>query len=302
MEIDPELRRSVKKYLTFSRREYQATLVIFLFALTCHYLADIRSWLYPVKYDMEKIRQEAALLSTEQAQESKDTASTTELRAEQKTNALFPFDPNAITRDEWTRLGLNSRQVNIILNYLQKGGKFKSSGDLKKIYGITSAEYDRLEPYIVIRSDKRKYLENKNQGSEHSANLSVELNTADSIALDRLPGIGFGFARRIIKYREALGGFYSDAQLLEVYGFRQSLLDSIRPFIRIDISLIRHLHINSATVDDLKKHPYLRYKLASAIVNYRAQHGPFRIADDLKEILLFDSVTIDRLKPYLVMD
>jgi competence protein ComEA len=303
MEIDPELRRNVKKYFTFSKREYQASLLIFLFAVTCHYYADIRSYFFPPHYDMEKIRQEAALFSSLNYNEEDTGSAVSQDGKDDTASALSYFDPNSTTEDEWLKLGLTKKQAGIILNYISKGGKFKSSADLKKIYGIKPSEFTRLEPFIKIKlPEKNNSAESKIYDSAKNKKLMVELNSADSIALDRLPGIGFGFARRILKYRDALGGFYKVSQLLEVYAFRQSLFDSISPYLTVNASLIRPLHINTLGVDELKKHPYLRYRLASALVNYRDQHGPFQSADDLLKILVLDAATIEKLKPYLVMD
>ena len=64
--------------------------------------------------------------------------------------------------------------------------------------------------------------------------LTVELNGADTTTLQLLHGIGPVFARRIVRYRERLGGFTSTEQLLEVYGFTPQLLDHIRPYLRLD--------------------------------------------------------------------
>jgi hypothetical protein len=47
---------------------------------------------------------------------------------------------------------------------------------------------------------------------------TIDLNTTTPEALEQLPGIGPTFSQRIIRYRDAIGGFDSVAQLKKVYG------------------------------------------------------------------------------------
>ncbi|MCQ2350477.1 MAG: helix-hairpin-helix domain-containing protein [Paludibacteraceae bacterium] len=98
---------------------------------------------------------------------------------------------------------------------------------------------------------------------------TIELNTADTILLQELKGIGPGFARRIFKYREQLGGFYAKEQLLEVYGFSDSLYNLIKERITVDETKIRKRNINTESISTLKRHPYISYYEARAIIEYR---------------------------------
>lgn len=101
----------------------------------------------------------------------------------------------------------------------------------------------------------------------------IEINSADSIALDELPGIGLVFARRIIKYREMLGGFAFPSQLREVYGMDSARLSGFIKLIRIDTSALRRLDLNKATFKELLAHPYLEYDHVKAIVKFRDKKG-----------------------------
>ncbi len=129
--------------------------------------------------------------------------------------------------------------------------------------------------------------------------LAVEINSADTTTLQLLHGIGPAFARRIVRYRERLGGFTSTTQLLEVYGFTPQLLDHIAPHLRLDASLLRRLPVNSASLKELIRHPYMEYYLARDIVNLRS-HG-LRIAspDDLRSLPSATDSTVAKLLPYL---
>lgn len=105
----------------------------------------------------------------------------------------------------------------------------------------------------------------------------IELNTADSIQLQELKGIGPGFARRIIIYREKLGGYYAKEQLMEVYGFTDKLYNLIKNDITVDASKIRKMNVNRMDISHLKRHPYISYYEAKAIYDYRMQQPDARI-------------------------
>ncbi len=101
----------------------------------------------------------------------------------------------------------------------------------------------------------------------------IELNSADSIALLDLPGIGPVFAKRIIKYRDMLGGFALAGQLKEVFGMDSARLSGFIRQIRIDTSRLRKLDINKATFKELLAHPYLEYEQVKAIARFRDKKG-----------------------------
>ena len=129
--------------------------------------------------------------------------------------------------------------------------------------------------------------------------LVVELNSADTLTLQLLHGIGPAYARRIVRYRERLGGFVSTEQLLEVYGFTPELLEHIRPSLRLDSSAIERIPINSIELKQLARHPYVEYYQARDIVRLRSLGTLFHSADDLRAVPSMADSTLQRLLPYL---
>ena len=128
---------------------------------------------------------------------------------------------------------------------------------------------------------------------------SIEINTADTTALIDLPGIGSKLAARIILFREKLGGFYKVDQVGEVYGLQDSIFQKLRPYLKCDNTQIKKIHINNATKEELKIHPYIRWKLADVIVDYRNEHGSFSNIKDLEKIEVIDEETLKRLEAYI---
>jgi len=127
----------------------------------------------------------------------------------------------------------------------------------------------------------------------------IELNTADSVKLTELPGIGNSFARRIISYRERLGGFVRKEQLREVFGLDSEKYAAMRAQITVDPSLIKKIPINTVTFEQLSHFPYLSYKQMNAIIQFRKQHGEYESLADLKNIAIMDDATLEKIKPYI---
>ncbi len=203
-------------------------------------------------------------------------------------NALYKFDPNTASANDWQKLGITAKQAAIIKNYTAKGGRFRKAEDLQKIYGLTKVDYARLAPFIIIPKERAK------------ANIVVELNDADSAGLTAIDGIGGAFAKRIIYYRERLGGFIAKEQLKEVFGIDELKYDEIKNQVKVDAARIRKININTITFDKLRLMPYLNYKLVNAIVEYRKQHGDYTSISDLKNIAIIDDDILRKIEPYLV--
>ncbi len=169
---------------------------------------------------------------------------------------------------------------------------FKSSSDLKKIYTLTEEEYSILEPFIQIAADTSMAFPLKK-------NVVIELNSADSLDLQQLRGIGPSFSRRIIKYRDLLGGFYSTAQLLEVYGMDSTKYLGIASQVTVDIEKIRKININKVSIKEMMKHPYIEFYVAKSIINYRNEKGAFTDIAQIREAKLIYNELFLKIEPYL---
>jgi competence protein ComEA len=127
----------------------------------------------------------------------------------------------------------------------------------------------------------------------------IELNTADTAQLTTLPGIGESFAKRIISYRNRLGGFDSREQLKEVYGIDAEKYAALQAQVNVDATRIKKISINKAAFDDLKYFPYLTFKQMNAIIQFREQHGDYSSIADMKNIVLLDDEILRKIEPYL---
>lgn len=192
----------------------------------------------------------------------------------------FPFDPNTISLADLQRLGLSQRQAESIDNYRAKGGRFRTKADFQKMYVVSDTLFARLEPFIRIPK--------------------LELNGADSAALVGLRGIGPWYARKILDYRERLGGFHELQQLLEIDGIDQERIDGFAENVEIDTAKIRRLDLWHTPDSLLARHPYLGAKGARSVVRYRELYDSthWTLADLVREHALSEQ-NIEKLKIYI---
>lgn len=127
----------------------------------------------------------------------------------------------------------------------------------------------------------------------------IELNTADTTILKKVPGIGSSFAQRIIKFRDLLGGFYSVSQLSEVYGINSERYEAMKSWFIVDSTLVRKLTVNQYPTDSFPRHPYLNFRQARAILQLRRQHKKLDSWDSLRLLEEFTETDRQRLEPYL---
>lgn len=215
------------------------------------------------------------------------------------------FDPNELTLNGWVKLGLSEKQAEVIMNYREKGGEFREKKDVQKMYTISDEVYERLEPYILLPEKekfKRKEWKQKNkkdQSPQKWEPVVVNINLADSFELQEVYGIGSYFAAEIVKRREELGGYVEKSQLLEIWGFSDSMLVALEDNLEFSPIELRRIDINSADAEELKMHPYINWNMANSIVNIRKQHGTYQNLKDLKKSVLINDSIFQRIEPYL---
>ena len=241
----------------------------------------------------------------------------------------FYFDPNSINAGDWQRLGLTERLSKTILHYTEKGGRFLKPTDLKKIYGLLPADYERIFPFVRIKKIhenfkpgsgyyaapgqdisnvkyadsffRRTFRINSVTGYTSNKKLQpTDINLADSADWSVLPGIGAKLAARIIHFREKLGGFYNINQVGETFGLPDSCFQKIKSCLHLNTFFLQQIDLNAATIEALQAHPYIRWQIAKWIIQYRQQHGNFHSVDELLQLAGMDSAKFEKIKPYLI--
>lgn len=312
-------RQFLKDYFSFTRKERFGIIAV----VAVIFLLIILPLFFP--YFIKKEKTDSSQFAKEIAQLRLDTSSKKVYAnkhseeyyndytpANQKYSSkseVFFFDPNTASIDEWRRLGVREKTANTIQKYISKGGKFYKPEDIKKIWGLSEKDAERLIPYVSIKEIKREYPQYEKKEFAEKVNYTakntiqkVDINSADTTQYIALPGIGSKLSKRIIAFREKLGGFYSIDQIGETYLLPDSTFQKIKPYLVVDSKAIKKMNINSASVEEMKSHPYLRYNTANAIFKYRQQHGSFNSVDEIKKIMTVDDDLYKKIFAYLTVE
>lgn len=145
------------------------------------------------------------------------------------------------------------------------------------------------------------YLYDSTWGVDASQKIRLEINIADSAQLEGLPMIGGFLAQRIVSYREALGGYYSLTQLLEIPQLKESTWEAIYPQLSCN-QIVKKININKTTIDELVQHPYISFSQAQRLIRYREQHGNYTNLDEIKKSKFIPDTSWIKMVPYLALD
>lgn len=208
----------------------------------------------------------------------------------------FAFNPNELDRSGWKKLGFSDHDVNMIMNFRKAGGSFYKKEDIKKLYCISENQYKKLEPYVQLDSTQKQM--DHSTISNHAFEGVVNLNSADTVDLLKIPGIGPFYARQILKYRKMLGGYVKPEQISEVYGLEQKY-QKFLPYLNADSVKVHKIDINKAKYYDILKHPYVDKRLAYQITEFRRLNGDFNSVEDIRKIKNLPDSLIKRILPYL---
>lgn len=292
----------LKEYFTFSKKERTGIIIlvalILLTAITPHFFPEPSQSAALSAKELSKLAAEWRLLVTDTAKE-KPVAN-----QEVHERRLFSFDPNTLQEEGWKKLGLPDRTIKTIRNYISHGGKFRKPEDLSSIYGLKKEVYERLLPYvrISISTPAMVQLAPRPMNIRPPDKELIDINECDTNVLIALPGIGSRLAQRIIHFREKLGGFYSIDQIGEVYALPDSTFQQIKKRLICKETALKTININAADIYTLREHPYIKWNLATVIVRFREQHGPFRSLDDLMQIALITPEIFKKIVFYLSIE
>jgi competence protein ComEA len=278
------MKRIIKDYLYFNKQERIAVLI--LLALMGLFL--VLPYWYKPGFDPPVINQALAdwLTTDNDSSTNENSIAGTPLA---NTTTLFPFDPNTITKADWLRLGLSAKTVRTILNYRSKGGKFRKQDDLKKIWGMSATDAERLIPFVRIAGteivkDNRteKYFADRVATRKEPA--MIDINTAGVTEWISLPGIGEVLANRITRYRDKIGGFHSVQQVGKTYGISDSLFTAIQRYLQYDTGTLPKMNLNTVSAYALSQAGF-DYHFARELVKYREQNGPYKSMDELHKLV-----------------
>jgi DNA uptake protein ComE-like DNA-binding protein len=238
----------------------------------------------------------------------------------------FSFNPNTASINDFVKLGLSPKVANIINHYREKGGKFYKKEDLKKIYGLSPSDYDRLESFINIENEPYGSGKYKEIPPQYNVPLVVNLmpfnpNTATENELLSL-GIEKKVVNNVLKYREKGGKFYKKEDLKRIYNFSEIDFLRLENYIQLtdsqkntdyDFEKVKKaglekskpllppsiIDVNKATQVEWLQLRGIGSIFANRILEQREKLGGFASLEQLKEIHGLPDSTYHHITPYL---
>jgi competence ComEA-like helix-hairpin-helix protein len=226
---------------------------------------------------------------------------------------LSPFDPNQADSAQLAGMGLPVPVIHSIIHYREKGGTYRTAESVQRLYGMSDSLFARLRPYLQFPAAGGSSASSFASSSvsrtaadtvrrvayvpmeKYPAGTCIDLNTADTTELKKIPGIGSSTARAIVTYRERLGGFYAVEQLAEV----RLATPEMQQWFKVEHPTLRILRVNHDKLNRLMAHPYLTYSQARDIIAEREARGDIKSLSRLSTYKEFTEKDFERLLPYL---
>ena len=296
-------RSFIKEWFTFSRSERQGIWVL-LFIVVC---AVVVAKMYPeptvTLADPTLIAEANRINNLIKEDSTYSYSEPTPPTHESKSVALSLslFNPNSVTQEQLQSMGLPETAIKSLIGYRSSGGVFRKPEDIQRLYGLSPELSAKLIPYLTIPDSlkKKDYGFKKRDSLLYQARFPIEINGADTTSLILLKGIGSTLSKKIIAYRNRLGGFYSSDQLLEIYGLHGETILQMKDQFTIDTTKLVKWSINILPPDSMAKHPYLSRYQANAIGFYRKKVGKIRSVDELVRNRILPANVGQKLRPYI---
>ena len=302
-----------------SKQQWIGLVIVLLMVTTvetCVYLT--RKWQAahpaPELFALQPEREQAFLSYLDSLDESERAARRAQYasRYPQPVIRLQPFDPNTADSTLLVTVGLKPWMARNLIRYRNAGKVFRRPEDLQRLYGMNDSLYSTLLPFIQIDTAAlasslgmcRVVSDTDTVITAYTPRIKrdtiLDLNTADTTEFMLLRGVGRFTAMQIIRYRQALGGYYSTSQLYEISEIANDRIDSLLPHLYADTSLITPIDVNRASVKQLYRHPYISYKQAEQLYDLRRRKLRLHSPDELSAV--FSPDERKRLLPYLRFD
>ena len=211
---------------------------------------------------------------------------------------IYPFNPNFITDYKGYKLGMSVQEIDRLLAFPKENKYVNSAQEFQAVTQVSDSLLHAMSPYFKFPdwvSNKKEYKkESFSAFAKKEKTVVIEINQATQEDLIKIYGIGEAISLRILSYKESLGGFVSMEQLTEVWGLSPEVIQKLNANFKItDISKIKKIDINNASIKELSLFPYFKYPISKNIVTFRSMNGNIKNSDDLTKI---KGLSIDKAK------
>ena len=211
------------------------------------------------------------------------------IEVESKKPKVFPFNPNFLTDFKGYTLGMSTEEIDRLLAFRKENKWINSVEDFKKVTKVSDSLLNKISPYfkfpdwVTNPKSKNKYV--KKRFKEKKFTQKIDLNLATQDQLEAVNGIGKAFSKRIIDYRNKLGGFTNDIQLYQVYGLDFQVANSIlKEFTVKTPKEIIKMNLNSISASDISTIPSISFDIAKKIWEFRILNEGIKSFSELENI------------------
>ena len=229
------------------------------------------------------------------------------IEVESKKPKVFPFNPNFLTDFKGYTLGMSTEEIDRLLAFRKENKWINSVEDFKKVTKVSDSLLNKISPYfkfpdwVTNPKSKNKYV--KKRFKEKKFTQKIDLNLATQDQLEAVNGIGKAFSKRIIDYRNKLGGFTNDIQLYQVYGLDFQVANSIlKEFTVKTPKKIIKMALNSISASDIATVPSISFDIAKRIWEYRILNEGIKSFSELENIEGLTKRKLQGIQLYLKLE
>ncbi len=274
----------LKSHFTFNKQQRRGILLLLLviISLLCVF------WF--VNFSEEDILDTS---SAEIVELQKEMDSLRFAEIENRKPKKYPFNPNYITDYKGYTLRMTNEEIDRLLQYRKEGKWINSAVDFKRVTGVSDSLLNELSPFFKFpewvtnpkpKTDFKNYKSEKGF-TEKSFAQKIDLNKATEEQLQQVSGIGEALSRRIISYREKMGGFSHDLQLYNVYGLDAAVAErTLNLFTVKSPKAISKINVNTASASDISTIPGVSFEMAKKIWEFRRLREKIVSIQELEKI------------------
>lgn len=288
--------KNFRSHFVFNRSQQNGIFILVAVII----LLQLIYFFYPLSSEVEEDPEHEKMV----LQLQKEIDSLKQVRSQEISIPLKPFNPNFISDYKGYMLGMSLEEIDRLHEYRAQELWVNSAEEFQEVTGVSDSLLKILSPYFKFSDfSKNRSQENKVSKKAFSTPLpKTDLNAATAEELQKVNGIGEKLSARIVNYRNSLGGFRGNAQLKDVYELSPEVVERVLERFEVKSSAVEKIDINAATVMQLSEIPYLKYEQARAIVKYREEVGRIESFNELLQIKDFPVDKLDRFNLYLTID
>lgn len=227
-----------------------------------------------------------------------------EVKTEYK-QKIYPYNPNFITDYKGYKLGMTVEQLDRLFAFRKENKYVNSAKEFQQVTKVSDSLLKEMAVYFKFPdwvNQKREYTSKYSPFPKKEKEIIVvkDINHATAEDLIKIRGIGEAISARILKERDKFGAFATMEQMQFIWGLSPEVVEYLNQYFKVvDVSQVRKININEATLKELSAFPFFNYSLSREIVIYRSMHGKIKDAEDLTKIKGFPTDRVAIIALYL---